>query len=471
MAEEDNNENMKHFDVIILGTGLKECILSGLLSSVKGQRVLQVDRNNFYGGESASLNLAQLNKKFRGDEKYNKDLGESNRYCIDLCPKFLMACGDLVKILLKTKVTEYLEFKSVTGSFVYKNGGIHKVPATPKEALASSLMGMFEKRRFKQFLTFCSNYEVDDKASHKVGKDFLDLNTLPASKLYAAFSLDSNTQAFTGHSIALFLDDTYLEKPAMDLVDRTKLYALSVTKYGNSPYIYPKWGLGGLPEGFSRRCAVYGGLFMLNMGEKQPFIEKVLFKDDGKVQGIRFGKEVSDGYEIPQEIMCDQLIADPSYFQDTDKVKCTGKVVRCIAIFNEPVPNTKKADACQIIIPGVQVGRKTDIYVCVVSHHHEIAPEPKYVAVMSAKVEGTTANPEDELAPALGLLPANLLEKFVWVSDSYEPTGDGTNDNCFLTSSYDATTHFETCTQEVRRMYETITGEPLNVDADPEEAK
>ena len=43
-------------DVIILGTGLKECILSGLLS-VKGKKVLHLDRNSYYGGECASLNL------------------------------------------------------------------------------------------------------------------------------------------------------------------------------------------------------------------------------------------------------------------------------------------------------------------------------------------------------------------------------------------------------------------------------
>jgi hypothetical protein len=29
-----------------------------------------------------------------------------------------MACGNLVKVLLHTQVTKYLEFKSVTGSFV-----------------------------------------------------------------------------------------------------------------------------------------------------------------------------------------------------------------------------------------------------------------------------------------------------------------------------------------------------------------
>lgn len=40
-----------------MGTGLKECILSGLLS-VKGKKVLHVDRNPYYGGDCASLNLS-----------------------------------------------------------------------------------------------------------------------------------------------------------------------------------------------------------------------------------------------------------------------------------------------------------------------------------------------------------------------------------------------------------------------------
>ena len=46
------------YDVIVLGTGLKESILSGLASTGK-KKVLHMDRNNYYGGESASLNLEQ----------------------------------------------------------------------------------------------------------------------------------------------------------------------------------------------------------------------------------------------------------------------------------------------------------------------------------------------------------------------------------------------------------------------------
>lgn len=47
-------------DAIILGTGVTECVLSALLS-VDGKKVLHMDRNDYYGGECASLNLTQVN--------------------------------------------------------------------------------------------------------------------------------------------------------------------------------------------------------------------------------------------------------------------------------------------------------------------------------------------------------------------------------------------------------------------------
>jgi hypothetical protein len=55
------------YDAIIMGTGLTECIISGLLS-VNGKRVLHIDRNNYYGADTASLSLINLFQKFRGTE-------------------------------------------------------------------------------------------------------------------------------------------------------------------------------------------------------------------------------------------------------------------------------------------------------------------------------------------------------------------------------------------------------------------
>merc|ERR1711974_45924 len=97
------------YDAIVLGTGLKECIISGVLSTDK-LKVLHMDRNDYYGAESTSMNLNQLFDKFKGGAKPSESLGSFKDYNVDLIPKFVMANGILVKILLHTDVTKYLEF-------------------------------------------------------------------------------------------------------------------------------------------------------------------------------------------------------------------------------------------------------------------------------------------------------------------------------------------------------------------------
>ena len=82
--------------------------------------------------------------------------------------------------------------------------------------------------------------------------------------MYEYWCLDQNTQAFVGHAMALHPNDDYLQKAALPTFKKIQLYAYSVMRYGNSPYIYPVYGLSGLPEGFSRLSAINGGTFMLN---------------------------------------------------------------------------------------------------------------------------------------------------------------------------------------------------------------
>lgn len=89
----------EQYDVIVLGTGLTECVLSGLLS-VEGKKVLHMDRNDYYGAESASLNLTQTYSKFREGTEPPTSLGRDRDWAIDLVPKFLMANGELTNMLV-----------------------------------------------------------------------------------------------------------------------------------------------------------------------------------------------------------------------------------------------------------------------------------------------------------------------------------------------------------------------------------
>jgi GDP dissociation inhibitor len=57
------------------------------------------------GGDCASLNLTNLYQKFKPGTDPPPFLGHPTRdYNVDLIPKFIMGCGNLVKMLLYTKV-------------------------------------------------------------------------------------------------------------------------------------------------------------------------------------------------------------------------------------------------------------------------------------------------------------------------------------------------------------------------------
>ncbi|CAJ0572566.1 unnamed protein product, partial [Mesorhabditis spiculigera] len=421
----------EEYDAIVLGTGLKECVISGMLS-VSGKKVLHMDRNNYYGGESASLTpLEQLFEKFQGaNAKPPSEMGRGRDWNVDLIPKFLMANGSLVKLLIHTGVTRYLEFKSIEGSYVYRGGKIYKVPADEMEALSTSLMGMFEKRRFKKFLVWVQQFDANNKETWQE----LDPNTNTMQQVYEKFGLDENTADFTGHALALYRDDEYKNQLFAPTVEKIRLYSDSLARYGKSPYLYPLYGLGELPQGFARLSAIYGGTYML---DKQ--VDNIVY-ENGKAIGVKCGDEVVKGK---------QIYCDPSYAPE--KVTKTGQVVRAICLLNHPIPNTNDVPSCQIIIPQKQVGRHYDIYVSLVSNTNMVSPKGWYIAMVSTTVE--TGNPEAEVLPGLQLL-GPITEKFISITDVYEPTDLGKESQVFISRSYDPTSHFMTTCTDVLEIFE-----------------
>jgi Rab GDP dissociation inhibitor len=256
---------------------------------------------------------------------------------------------------LNTNVSQYLDWKCIDGTFVYQwdkggmfskaKGVIHKVPANDKEALASDLMGLFEKNRCRKFFSY-----VQDFDKNKTNKKDYD-HTAPFKDMTKKFGLETNTIDFIGHAVALYTNDDFLEHPAVDTLEKIKLYMSSIGKYGDSPFIYPIWGLSGLAEGFSRLCALYGGTYMLNRD-----VEEILYDENGKFIGIKSQGEVA---------YAKMLITEPSYVAKLGKVKSKGKVIRCICIMDHPVPKTKDLPSCQIILPQRQIGRNNGNFIII----------------------------------------------------------------------------------------------------------
>ncbi|KAB1283503.1 Rab GDP dissociation inhibitor beta [Camelus dromedarius] len=243
---------------------------------------------------------------------------------------------------------------------------------------------------------------------------------------------------FTGHALALYRTDDYLDQPCVETINRIKLYSESLARYGKNPYLYPLYGLGELPQGFARLSAIYGGTYIVN----KP-IEEIIVQN-GKVVGVKSEGEIA---------RCKQLICDPSYMKD--RVEKVGQVIRVICIVSHPIKNTSDASSCQIIIPQNQVNCKSDIYVCMISSAHNVAVQGKYIAIVSTTVE--TKEPKKEIRPALELLEL-LKQKLVSISDLFVPKDLGTESQIFISRTYDATTHFETACDDIKDIYKRMTG-------------
>lgn len=99
-----------------------------------------------------------------------------------------------------------------------------------------------------------------------------------------------------------------------------------------------------------------------------------------------------------------------------------------------------------------------------VSYAHAVCAKDLYIAIVSATVE--TEEPEKEIEPAITLL-GGVLEMFIKVSDIEMPVHDAQKERLYVTSSYDATSHFETSDVEVLAIYEQITGEKLDLNIQP----
>jgi Rab GDP dissociation inhibitor len=152
-------------------------------------------------------------------------------------------------------------------------------------------------------------------------------------------------------------------------------------------------------------------------------VDEIMFDAEGKACGIKCSQ---DGKKMMAK--APMIVGDPSYFSQ-DKIKPTSQVVRCICLLNHPIPDTKESESVQIVVPGPQVGRINDVFVCSMGNSLQVTAPGVYVAIVSTISE--KHDPDEDLASGLRLL-GPILKRFTSVSQQYEPVADGTSDNCYI---------------------------------------
>ncbi len=381
----------RSYDVVVLGTGLKESLLSGLLT-MHGKRVLQLERGSEYGGSSASVGLQELADRIDGPGTALPEgkVGKAAEYSLEPTPKLFMAGGEQLRMLVNSGAWQHMNppgFKRVQRSLLFRRRpdgqpDVHRVLANSEDIVKTRVLAPLEKARAVQFFLWVEKYDEEDPRTYRtsmLSKRTLDLHKMSAAKFLAYWELPSDLVTMVTRGMALLsVSPKRLKRmPAIELVRRLKRYKESYRTFPHmtSPYVYPVGGFGSaLPSAMARVLEEGGGAVCLD----RPIDEVVADDGEGRAAVVSEGVRVS----------ADCVVAGPEYAPQSVGEKY--KVVRLYAVLAHPPNMCKDAKSCQLIVPSSACGRAHDVYFVSAGSVHGVAPRGKWAVVASARVEGPT---------------------------------------------------------------------------------
>ncbi|XP_034034118.1 rab proteins geranylgeranyltransferase component A 1 [Thalassophryne amazonica] len=200
-------------------------------------------------GEGSCVSPAESQSEPTRKISYAKLVKEGRQFNIDLVSKLIFSRGSLVNLLIKSNVSRYAEFKNITRILTYHRGNIEQVPCSRADVFANRQLSVIEKRKLMRFLSSCVEEGPEQQAFS--GRPYLEF--------LRGQELSENLQHFLLHSIAMVTADT----PTEVGLASTRHFLHCLGHYGNTPFLFPVYGLGEIPQCFCRMCAVFGGIYCL----------------------------------------------------------------------------------------------------------------------------------------------------------------------------------------------------------------
>jgi len=243
------------YDAVVLGTGLKESLVAGVLAT-RGKRVLQLDRNAAYGGTAASLDLNELFARMSetGEAPNEGKLGAAEDYRIDVVPKVLMANGQELQLVVQSGAWKNMDFKRLQNSLIYRRSevgkpDVHRVLATVEDVLKTRMLTAMQKAAMTRLFRWIETYKEDDPATWSVGlvplmkSKKLDVRKMSAAAFLRQWEVTPEMLQILVRGMALHEGPMkQLKKlPATWLLHKLKKYkdAYKTFPHMTSPYVYP----------------------------------------------------------------------------------------------------------------------------------------------------------------------------------------------------------------------------------------
>ena len=408
------------YDVIILGTGITQSLLSAALSRV-GKKILHLDENIFYGEKTSSFGLdgfmewIEAGKETRkAVQKFDEKPEQARFYSIDLFPKLYLAAGPEIKLLVSSGVSRYLEFKAGESSYISAGGELHLVPCSKGELFKSKYVTLLEKRSLKKFFDSIleqppqttqdepstgeskrmseeekrsdSSIQEEPEARQNLtpknnnnnnnNNNHTDVNSLSTDeedsflKYLKESNLSEKLRNIVLYAIGLLSEKTP-RLSRQEGLEKLKKYISSIGVYAPSPFLVSLYGFAELPQAFCRLSAVYGSTFVLRQTPTA-----IGISSENTFESITLSSK--------QIIKAKTLISSPSYLQqhglenlDLDTIT----VSRGVAIIDRsliPAQNTVVA-----IFPPGEFGNPNTIFLNQFGHDSQMAPKTKYLLHLS----------------------------------------------------------------------------------------
>ncbi|XP_051877164.1 rab proteins geranylgeranyltransferase component A 1 [Pristis pectinata] len=195
---------------------------------------------------------AQEDKKQTKTMTYSQIIKNGRKFNIDLTSKFLYSRGSLVDLLIKSNVSRYAEFKNINRILAFQEEKVEQVPCSRADVFASKRLTMIEKRILMKFLTFCLEYEQHPD-------EYLDFKDSTFSSYLKTKMLTTSLQHYVLHSIAMISESA----STIEGLKATQRFLHCLGRYGNTPFLFPLYGVGEMPQCFCRMSAVFGGTYCL----------------------------------------------------------------------------------------------------------------------------------------------------------------------------------------------------------------
>lgn len=396
-------------DVLIVGTGMVESVLAAALSW-QGSNVLHVDKNDYYGDTSATLTVDQTKRWVKqvnegaypqcysnaklyvstsianGKGKYaSRDFG------LDLAPRILFAKSDLLSILVKSRVHQYLEFQSLSSFHTYENDSFEKLTNTKQEIFTDQNLPLMTKRNLMKFIKFVLNWEDQPE----VWKAYSER---PITEILVdKFKLEKPQVFELMFSIGLCYN---MNTKTPEALQRIRRYLSSFDVYGPFSVLYSKYGgPGELSQGFCRSAAVGGATYKLNesLTSYDPSTRVAYFSDGSKVS-------------VSEKVVLSPTQA-PSYNQNIPKQEYEIHRLTCIVEKSCEEWFSEGESAAVVVFPpgSLKSGNQVVVQAFILGQGSETCPQGTSIWYLSTTEQGPRA--EMDLDAALEAMEASILRE------------------------------------------------------------